>query len=138
MYRLMPFRRQGRGDFMVPQAFQNLFNWPDFSWQSFSVDVKETPEGYTLQADLPGVEKEDIKLSVHDGYLTVAVRQDQITSEDRDNYICRERRQMSSQRSFYVGNVNPEDVQASYERGVLEVRFPKAANGPSHREIEIH
>lgn len=137
MYRLMPFRRQGRGDSMMPQAFQNLFNWPDFSWQGFNVDVKETPEGYTLQADLPGVEKENIKLSVDDGYLTVAVRQDQITSEDRDNYICRERRQMSSQRSFYVGNVDPGDVVASYQNGVLDVKFPKAANGPGNREIQI-
>jgi len=122
----------------MPPAFQQLFNWPEFTWQGFNVDVKETSEGYSLQADLPGVAKENIKLSINDGYLTVAVRQDEIKSEDTDNYICRERRQMSSQRSFYVGNVNPEDVTAKYVNGVLEVRFPKASDGPSHREIPIH
>lgn len=137
MYRLMPFRRQGRGDFFMPQAFQNLFNWPEVSWQGFNVDVKETSDGYALQADLPGVSKENIKLSVDGGYLTIAVRQDEIKSEDNDNYICRERRQMSSQRSFYVGNVKPEDVVANYQDGVLDVKFPKAADGPSNREIQI-
>ena len=137
MYRLMPFRRQSRGDSFVPQAFQQLFNWPELSWQGFNVDVKETAEGYALQADLPGASKEHIKLSINDGYLTVSVRQDEIKSEDTDNYICRERRQMSSQRSFYVGNVSPEDVVASYTDGVLEVKFPRATDGPSNREIPI-
>lgn len=121
----------------MPQAFQNLFNWPEVSWQGFNVDVKETSDGYALQADLPGVSKENIKLSVDGGYLTIAVRQDEIKSEDNDNYICRERRQMSSQRSFYVGNVKPEDVVANYQDGVLDVKFPKAADGPSNREIQI-
>jgi HSP20 family protein len=139
MYRLMPFRRHGRESFF-PQSFQQLFSWPEFSWQGwqgFNVDVKETADGYSLQADLPGVAKENIKLSLNDGYLTVAVRQDEIKAEDSDSYICRERRQVSSQRSFYVGNISPEDVQASYRDGVLDVRFPKAADGPSNREIPI-
>lgn len=137
MYRLMPFRRQGRGDSFMPQTFQQLFNWPEVSWQGFNVDVKETAEGYALQADLPGVAKDNIKLAINDGYLTVAVRQEEIKSEDNDNYICRERRQMSSQRSFYVGNVSPENVVASYNDGVLEVKFPKAVDEPNNREIPI-
>ncbi len=137
MYRLTPFRRQRRGDFLMPQTFQSLFNWPDLSWQGFNVDVKETSEGYSLKADLPGVAKENIKLSVDDGYLTVAVKKDEVKSEDNENYIYRERQQVSSQRCFYVGDINPEDVVASYRDGVLDVKFPKAADGPSNREIEI-
>ncbi|NLL41915.1 MAG: Hsp20/alpha crystallin family protein [Firmicutes bacterium] len=136
MYRLMPFRRHGRESYF-PQTFQQLFSWPEFSWQGFNVDVKETADGYSLQADLPGVAKENIKLSINDGYLTVAVRQDEIKAEDKDNYICRERRQVSSQRSFYVGNISPDDVTASYRDGVLDVRFPKAADGPSNLDIPI-
>ncbi|NMB02725.1 MAG: Hsp20/alpha crystallin family protein [Firmicutes bacterium] len=137
MYRMMPFRRYGRRDSFMPQAFHDFFSWPDVSWQSFNVDVKETPEGYAIQADLPGVNKSNIKLSVDNGYLNIAVRQEELKSENNENYICRERRQMSSQRSFYVGNVNPEDVQAKYENGVLEIKVPKGAAGPNHREIPI-
>jgi HSP20 family protein len=133
----MPFRRHARGDFFMPQAFQRLFEWPEVSWQGFNVDVKETSEGYDLQADLPGVAKENIKLSINDGYLTIGVRQEELRAEDQDNYICRERRQISSQRSFYVGNVSPEDVEANYKDGVLHVRVPKVTDGPSNREIPI-
>lgn len=121
----------------MPQAFHNFFNWPEFSWQSFNVDVKETPEGYAIQADLPGVNRNNIKLSVDNGYLNISVRQEELKAENNENYICRERRQVSSQRSFYVGNVNPEEVQAKYENGVLEIKVPKAAQGPNHREIQI-
>ena len=136
MYRLMPFRRH-RGDSFMPQAFHNFFNWPELSWQGFNVDVRETDEGYAIQADLPGVDKDNIKLSVENGYLTIAVRQEELKSEDQENYICRERRQMSSKRSFYVGNVSPADVQAKHENGVLEIKLPKAATGPIDNQIEI-
>lgn len=137
MYRLMPFRRHRRGDFFMPQAFHDFFNWPEVAWQSFKVDMKETSEGYAIQADLPGVNKENITLSVENGYLNIAVRQEEMKSEDQENYICRERRQMSSERSFYVGNIKPEDVQAKYKNGVLEIKFPKSSAAPNDREIPI-
>ena len=142
MYRLMPFRRHSRGDFL-PQGWDNFFNWPESFWQgfsgfgSFNVDVKETEEGYSIQADLPGVAKDNIRLSLDNGYLTIGVRAEEMKSEKNENYLCRERRQMSSQRSFYVGNVNPEDVQARYENGVLEVKVPRASQGPDRRQIPI-
>ncbi len=138
MYRLMPFSRRTRGESFFPPGLQQFFSWPELSWQGFSVDVKETSEGYAIQADLPGVAKENIKLSLEDGYLTIGVQQNEIRSEEQENYICRERRQVSSRRSFYVGNVSPEDVQANYTDGVLHVKLPKAIDGPSQREIEIH
>jgi len=138
MYRLMPFSRRTRGESFFPPGLQQFFSSPELSWQGFSVDVKETSEGYAIQADLPGVAKENIKLSLEDGYLTIGVQQNEIRSEEQENYICRERRQVSSRRSFYVGNVSPEDVQANYTDGVLHVKLPKAMDGPSQREIEIH
>lgn len=138
MYRMMPFRRQQRGDFFMPQVFHDLLNWPETTWQGFNVDVKETPDGYSIQADLPGVARENIKLSVDNGYLTIAVQQEEMKSETNENYLCRERRQLSSRRSFYVGDVKPEEVQAKYENGVLDIKVPKAARGPQSRDIPIH
>ena len=72
MYRLMPFRRHSRGDFL-PQGWDNFFNWPESFWQGFSgfgffnVDVKETEEGCSIQSDLPGVAKDNIRLSLYNG-----------------------------------------------------------------------
>lgn len=127
MFRVAPFRRRnGLGTFL-PQAFSDVFNWPENVWSGFNVDVKETASGYELQADLPGVAKDNIEISVDEGYLTIAVRQEEIKSEDKENYLRRERRQLSSQRSFYVGNISPEDVVAKHRDGVLEIKFPKAS-----------
>ena len=137
MYRMMPFSRRSRGDSFFPPGLQNFFSWPELTWQGFSVDVKETDDGYAIQADLPGVAKENIKLSLEDGYLTIGVQQNELRSEDQENYICRERRQVSSRRSFYVGNVSPGDVQAHYTDGVLHVKVPKATDRQGQSEIQI-
>lgn len=146
MYRMMPLRRRSRGDFW-PQSWQEFFNWPQSFWDdfnvfsgfgSFNVDVKETGDGYHIQADLPGVAKDNIHLSLDNGYLTIAVRADEIRSETNENYLCRERRQVSSQRSFYVGDVSPEEVTARYENGVLDIKVPRSAQGPGRRQIPIH
>ncbi len=137
MFRIAPFRRGNRVESFLPRAFGDWFNWPETSVQGFDVDVQETEEGYVLEADLPGISKDNINLVVDNGYLTIGVRQEEMISKDEGNYICRERRQASSRRSFYVGNVSPEEVTANYTDGVLEVKFPKA-NGPSHgRSIPI-
>ncbi|NLJ80770.1 MAG: Hsp20/alpha crystallin family protein [Firmicutes bacterium] len=139
MFRIAPFRRRNGFGTFLPQAFSDVFNWPETSWGGFTVDVKETADGYELEADLPGVAKDNINISVDDGYLTVAVRQEDIKSENNENYIRRERRQISSQRSFYVGNINPEDVVAKHRDGVLEIKFPKAtAEADNVRNIPIN
>ncbi|NMA62064.1 MAG: Hsp20/alpha crystallin family protein [Firmicutes bacterium] len=137
MFRIAPFRRRNH-DWFFPESFADAFDWPTTSWQGFNVDVKETAEGYELKADLPGVNKENISLSVEDGYLTIIARQEEFNSADGENFIRRERRHFSSQRRFYVGNVSPEDVLARHENGVLTVTFPKATEGPNNRQIPIH
>ncbi|HHW72702.1 MAG TPA: Hsp20/alpha crystallin family protein [Firmicutes bacterium] len=147
MYRMMPFRRRNRGEAFWPQTWQDFFSWPESFWEgfpgfggfgTFNVDVKETNDGYHVLADLPGVAKENIQLSLDGGYLTIAVRADEIRSENNENYLCRERRQMSSQRSFYVGDVDPADVKARFENGVLDIKVPRGAQGPDRRQIPIN
>lgn len=146
MYRMMPLRRRSRGEFW-PQVWQDFFNWPESVWEwfpgfggygTFNVDVKETADGYHIQADLPGVAKDNIHLHLENGYLTIAVRAEELKSETNENYLCRERRQVSSQRSFYVGDVSPEEVTARYENGVLDIKVPRSAQGPGRRQIPIH
>lgn len=138
MYRLMPFRRHGRESFF-PQSFQQLFSWPEFSWQGwqgFNVDVKETADGYSLQADLPGVARRTLSCPSMTGispWQCARMRSRRKTATATS--AVREGRCPVSAAS--MGNISPEDVQASYRDGVLDVRFPKAADGPSNREIPI-
>ena len=75
---------------------------------------------------MPGVKKEDIRLDLRDGILTVGVEHDENVDEKRDNYIRKERRYGSYSRSFSVDGVNQENVTAKYNDGVLTVNLPKS------------
>ena len=106
-------------------------------------DVHETETSYELAVDLPGFKKDEISLQLKDGYLTItAAKGVEKNEEDQKarRVIRRERYTGSSQRTFYVGDVKPEDVKCKYESGVLTLEFPKAdvkkVEGPHTIAIE--
>lgn len=91
-------------------------------------DVKETDQGYEIDMDLPGFKKEDVKVQLKDGYLTIQAAQDKNNDQkDSDGkYIRRERYCGSVSRSFYVGDkVTEEDIHAKFEDGILKLTLPK-------------
>lgn len=105
-------------------------------------DVHEHDEGYELDIDLPGFKKDDIKLSLENGYLTVnAVKNlDKDKKNLRGKIIRQERYAGSMQRSFYVGEELTEtDVKAKFEDGVLKLSLPKkeAEKIPEAKTIAI-
>lgn len=92
-------------------------------------DVRETKDGYDVFVDLPGFKKEDVKLNLENGYLTImANRNENLDEKDKEGrYIRQERCTGSCARSFYVGEeLKPEDVSAKFENGILELKLPKA------------
>ncbi|MCR5824760.1 MAG: Hsp20/alpha crystallin family protein [Lachnospiraceae bacterium] len=92
-------------------------------------DVKELDDAYELEMDLPGFTKEEIQISLDDGYMTVnAVKGlDQDEKEKKSGkYIRRERYVGSCSRSFYVGeNITEEDIKAEFKHGILKLTIPK-------------
>lgn len=107
--------------------------------QMMACDVQETNDGYKVMMNIPGVKKEDIHLSLDDGYLTVSASQtSQDDSEDDDGYVFHERFQGTYQRSFYVGNDVAEDmIHAAYQDGVLSVTYPKTEKTTTTKKL-IH
>ena len=92
-------------------------------------DVRETESTYELDVDLPGFKKDEIKVDLKNGYLTIAAEKgiDKETENKKGRYIRRERYVGSNSRSFYVGDdVKPEDIGAKYEDGILKISLPKA------------
>ena len=91
-------------------------------------DVKETDSSYKLAIDLPGFQKDEVNVELKDGYLTVSAAKGlNKDEEDKDGrFIRQERYAGACSRSFYVGNIRPEDVQCKYEDGVLKLTMPKA------------
>ena len=92
-------------------------------------DVRETESTYELDVDLPGFKKDEIKVDLKNGYLTIAAEKgiDKETENKKGRYIRKERYVGSNSRSFYVGyDVKPEDIGAKYEDGILKISLPKA------------
>lgn len=96
---------------------------------AMKVDVEDKGDSYLLLTDLPGMKKEDVKISVEDGVLTIAVEQKTETNEEDKarNYVYRERRTSSMSRSFSLEGVNEEGITAEYTDGVLHLTLPKEA-----------
>ena len=91
-------------------------------------DIRETDGSYELDVDLPGFKKDEIKVQLKDGYLTLTAAKglDKDSQDKKGNYIRRERYAGTMSRSFYVGEaVNEEDVHAKYEDGILKISVPK-------------
>lgn len=93
----------------------------------FNTDVLDLGDHYELQAELPGFNKEDINIDLKNDVLTIsAAHNEETTDEQKKNYVRRERRYSSYSRSFHVEGLKPEDIDASYNNGILAVKFPKA------------
>ena len=105
-------------------------------------DVHDHDDSYEVDIDLPGFKKDDIKVSLENGYLTVATEKN--LEKDKKNHkgkvLRQERYSGSMQRSFYVGDaLTEEDVKAKYENGVLRIDLPKkeAKQLPANKTIAI-
>lgn len=93
-------------------------------------DVRETEDTYELDVDLPGFKKDEVTLELKDGVLTIqAVKGlDKDETDKKGKYIRQERYAGACSRSFYVGeHVEPEDIRAKFENGILQISLPKAA-----------
>ncbi len=92
-------------------------------------DVRETEDTYEVDIDLPGFKKDEISVDLKDGYLTVSAAKglDKDEQDKKGRYIRQERYAGSCSRSFYVGDVEPKDVSAKYEDGILKLSMPKQA-----------
>ena len=92
-------------------------------------DIKETDDGYELIVDLPGFKKDEIKVSLDNGYLSIAAAKglDQDEQEkDTGKYIRRERYAGSCERSFYIGeDMTEEDIKGEFKHGILKLFVPK-------------
>lgn len=99
-------------------------------------DVIEKDHEYQLEAELPGFNKEDIKIDLKDDTLTISASHSE-NKDEKDSsgkYIRRERRSSSYQRSFHVEGLKPEDIIAQYRNGVLTVSLPKKEEIPQKEE----
>ena len=97
--------------------------------QVMKTDVKELKDGYEVTIDLPGFKKDEIKLELENGYLTISAAKGldkDETDKKTGKYIRRERYAGNLSRSFYIGEgVKQEDIKAAFKNGILSITVPK-------------
>lgn len=125
--------------------FDDIFTDPFFKRNDnklMRTDIKEHDDNYVISVDLPGYDKENIKVDITDGYLTVSAKTDsENNEEEKGKYVRRERYFGECSRSFYVGDdISVEDVDASFKNGTLIMEIPKMDSKkelPEKKYIEI-
>ena len=107
----------------------NLFDefFPDFAYniKAMRTDIKENENEYLLDVELPGFNKDEVKISLDDGYLTIAAGKNENKEEKNDKYIRKEIHSSKQERSFYFGNIDENKISAKFENGILKISVPK-------------
>ena len=111
---------------LFDEAFDDFFKPTFFNLDgnSMKTDIREDESGYLLEIEMPGYRKEDISIRLEDGYITVSAKKDEKLSNGDGKYLRRER-SVSCSRSYYVGDVEEQDIKAKFDGGVLTLHLPK-------------
>lgn len=104
-------------------TFNSMFN--EAISREMRTDIEENENQYLITMDIPGVNKENIDISVLDGTVTVSVKKVKTETENK-NYVIRERSVRSASRSFYLDSIDENSIKAKYENGILTLVVSKA------------
>ena len=147
MASLIPFNK--RSQLRRTDGFEDFYNMLDDFFtsplstsrnlmnDSFKLDIQAKEDKYVVEADLPGVQKEEISLDIHDGQMRISIEREEKVDEENKNYIHKERRYCSMSRGVYLGDASPEDIKAKLDNGVLTITVPKAKKQEVKSRIEI-
>jgi len=147
---LVPFNRRnnnslartgsGYDDFynMIDDFFNDgLMPGRNLSRDSFKLDIVEKDNEYLIEAEMPGVKKEEIDLGIEDDNLCISLNRTEESNRDGRNYIHRERRSTSMNRRVRLANAKLSEIKAKLDDGVLTVTIPKDDRTNTSRKIDI-
>ncbi len=133
MFKLTPFNTQPRRSRELTDFdnfIEDFFNTPlrSLRHDSFKIDVEDTGEAYEIKADVPGISKDEIKVTYDDQVLNIAIekREENDDKDEEKNYLHRERRYASMQRSLHLPEVDPSNLKAKVDNGVLHIHAKKS------------
>ena len=138
---MMLVPRRGSFDLFDDFFDEDFFPKKEKEFNLMKTDIKEMKDKYLLDIDLPGFEKENINLSLKDGYLHIDAETKKDQKNNDEKMLRRERFYGKCTRSFYVGeNIKEEDIHAEFKNGILKVEVPKKEeieNNETIKRIEI-
>lgn len=126
---------------LIPRSFYLNDIFDDFiptkEAGDMKCDVYEKGGNYYIEMDVPGFDKQDISLESDNGYLTITAEKQEENNDEEKNYIRRERTYGKYQRSFYLGDLNEDEIKAEFKNGTLKVTVPKKEKIETKKSIEI-
>lgn len=134
---------ESKNFYALSPLFDDLFDFPFFEkkhqyHQVMKTDIEEKENNYLLSIDVPGFKKEDIEISVEDGYLVVKAEMKNTHHNESNTYLKKERYIGTYSRSFYVGELDLDCIHAALNDGVLYINIPKEENKkPTKKYINI-
>lgn len=145
MTSLAPFKKRARDirgemwDSFTELFGDNFFAPARSDTHLFRTDIKDSGDRYVIEAELPGFNKEDIKVDYDHHYLTISALRESITKDEKENFIRQERHYGEFVRRFYVENIDENTINASFKKGILTLDCPKEIiTKTEQKRIEIH
>lgn len=121
---------------MLPSIFNDMFDTVEYD-DAMKCDIYEENGVVNIELDVPGFDKKDINIELHKGNLTITATKEEST-KDNKKYYRRERSFYGRyQRSFYLGEVDEEKIDASFKDGILKITVPKEEEKNNKKMIEI-
>lgn len=144
MFDLIPFRKRNEDLFgHMLKSFNDMVESPFLSpfgtgLQPFRTDIREEQSKYLVEAELPGIAKEDIDIQVEGNELIIRAKRNEMTEQkdDTNRIIRQERRSGEFIRRFYVEHIDEDNIKARLENGVLKLDIPKRP-GEDHNRKSI-
>ena len=146
---LIPFNRRNKSLERAETGFDGFYNMLDDFFSdslmtsrnlfrdTFKIDIAETDSEYAIEAELPGVKKEEIDLDIENDNLCISVQRSEEVNKDENNYIHRERRFGSMSRRIRLADAKLDEAKAKLEEGVLRITIPKDEKAKNSLKIDI-
>lgn len=106
--------------------FRPIYNSEQYL-TTMKTDIRETKDKYVIEIDLPGFDRNDIDITIDDGYLTISAEKNKVkdSKDKKGNYLRKERHYGICSRSFYIGEIDESSIKAEYNNGTLTLAITK-------------
>jgi len=121
------------------EAFMPGLTENSFKGKLMKTDIEEKDGEFLVTVDMPGINKENVKVSLKNGYLTVGYKQNEAeeNKDEKRHFIRKERYFGEGERTFYLGEVESSKVEAKMENGILNIVVPKLVKEEDSNLIEV-
>ena len=121
--------------FYIDDVFDSLL---DNEKSVMKCDISENESSYVVEMDLPGYKKEDIKIECNKGNLIISCEKKSDEKDETKKYIRRERSYGKCSRSFYLGDIDQDGIDANFVNGTLTITIPKIDEEKNKKYININ